>query len=55
MENISKLRGDNRPLMETIDCLRPRRDENLFHREEKEKLGSLISTTIVTFLREGFR
>ena len=31
-----------------------RRDENIFHRENRRKLGLLISTPIATFLREGF-
>ena len=32
-----------------------RRDEKLLHRDRKEKIGSLISTTIATILRIGFR
>ena len=47
--------GEILPLTKTIACLRATKRWKLLHRDEKEKIGSLMSTTIATFLREGFR
>ena len=56
MGNISKLWGDKRPLKEAIDLSESTKAmKNFFHQEDRRKLGSLMSTTIATFLREGFR
>ena len=38
MENISKLWGDNRPQMETIDLIESTKEmKNFFHQEDKEQ------------------
>ena len=56
MEHISKLWGDKRPLKEAIGLSESTKAmKNFFHQEDRRKLGSLISTIIATFLREGFR
>ena len=55
MENISRTWGENLPQTKTIACLRATERENIFHRENRRKLGLLISTPIAAFLREGFR
>ena len=55
MENISKLEVKTCHKQKQLLAWERRRDESVFHRENRRKLGLLISTTIETFLREGFR
>ena len=55
MENISKLRGDNQPLTETIDCIEINKEtKTYFTKRINEELGSFISTIIATILKESF-